>query len=241
MNSKPKYSRKSAALPVAFLLAVPFTAHSAAVSVNGTCVTASSCSSPTTISYGQTVSGTIPYTLTLADGDQYGISVVYAASYGASGSLLTVDPTVSYVGSSPTVAADVISVNFYQSIFDNSPGTFDGTYTETVPLVVPANVEAYGQLFVDGQGLPLLGPYTNGSYDPTASQALTGLDGDTLAYQYNFTFQFSAGVSSGTTTSSPSTLTPEPTQTIPAALALAGFALIYRRKTWTKIKMNKNQ
>jgi len=99
--------------------------------------------------------------------------------------------------------------------------------------VVPANVEAFGQLFVDGQGLPLLGPYTNGTYNPSASQALTGLDGDTLAFQYNFTYQFSAGVSSGTSTSSPpsSTLTPEPTQTIPAAFALGGFALAaFRRR-----------
>ena len=234
---------KSTALPMAFLLAVPFTAQSAAVSVNGTCVTASSCSSPTTISYGQTISGTVPYTLTLADGDKYGLSVAYSASYGASGSLLTVDPTITYIGAAPTVAADVISVNFYQSIFDDSPGSFDGTYTETIPLVVPANVQAYGQLFVDGQGLPLLGPYTNGTYDPSASQALTGLDGDTLAYQYNFTYDFSAGVSSGTSTSSPpsSSLTPEPTQTIPAAFALAAFALTYRRKTWKTIKISNNQ
>jgi hypothetical protein len=169
--------------------------------------------------------------LTLVDGDKYGISVAYSASYGAAGSQLMVDPTVTYIGSSPTVATDVISVNFYQSIFDNSPGTFDGTYTETIPLVVPANVEAFGQLFVDGQGLPLLGPFTNGAYDPSASQALTGLDGDTLAFQYNFTYQFSAGVTNGTSTSSPTTLLPEPTQTIPAAFALCGFAVAaFRRR-----------
>ena len=217
---------------LAFVFAVPFTAQSAAVSVDGTCVSASSCSSPTAISFGQTITGTIPYTLTLVDGDKYGISVTYSAAYGNAGSQIIVDPTVTYIGSAPSVATDVISLNFYQSIFDDTPGTFDGTYSETIPIVVPANVEVFGQLFVDGQGLPLLGPFTNGTFDPNATQALTGLTGDVLAYQYNFTYQFAAGVINGTSTSSPSaTLTPEPAQTIPAAIGLGGFALAaFRRR-----------
>jgi MYXO-CTERM domain-containing protein len=223
---------QAAMLSVAVVVAVPFTAQSAAVSVQGNCVTASSCSSPTTISYDQTITGTVPYSLTFADGDKYGITVAYSATYGAAGSQIVVDPTITYIGSAPSVATDVISLNFYQSIFDNSPGTFDGTYSETIPIVVPANVEVFGQLFVDGQGLPLLGPFTNGTYDPNAMQALTGLNGNTLAYEYNFTYQFSAGVLNGTSTSSPSAmLTPEPAQTIPAALALGGFALAaFRRR-----------
>ncbi len=233
MNPAPALSSlKAAILSLAIVFAVPFTAQSAAVSINGACVTASSCSSPTTISTGQTIAGTIPYTLTFVNGDQYGISVAYSASYGAAGSQIVVDPTVTYIGSGPSIATDVISLNFYQSIFDDSPGTFDGTYTENIPLVVPANVEAFGQLFVDGLGLPLFGPYTNGTYDPSASQALTGLTGDVLAYEYNFTYQFDAGVLNGTSTSSPSaTLTPEPAQTIPAAFALGGFAMaVFRRR-----------
>jgi hypothetical protein len=166
------------------------------------------------------------------DGDKYGISVAYSASYGDAGSQIIVDPTVTYIGSAPSVATDVISLNFYQSIFDNSPGTFDGTYSETIPIVVPANVEVFGQLFVDGQGLPLLGPFTNGTYDPNATQALTGLTGNVLAYEYNFTYQFDAGVLSGTSTSSPSIIgTPEPSQTIPSAFALGGFAIAaFRRR-----------
>ncbi len=216
---------------LALVFAVSFSAQPAAVSVDGTCVSASSCSSPTTISYGQTIAGTIPYTLTLVNGDKYGISVAYSAAYGAAGSQIIVDPTVTYIGSAPSVATDVISLNFYQSIFDNSPGTFDGTYSETIPIVAPANVEVFGQLFVDGQGLPLLGPFTNGTYDPNATQALTGLTGDVLAYEYNFTYQFNAGVLNGTSTSSPSaTLTPEPAQNVPAAFALGGFALAALRR-----------
>jgi MYXO-CTERM domain-containing protein len=216
------------------VLALPLLGLSAAIQINTTCYGPGSCSNPAnltdSVTYGNTIAGSQTNNITIGT-DTYKVTNVYSTSYGDSGSSITVVPTVTYTGSSPAATADTITINFLQDIYDNSDGSFDGTYGETIPFVVPTGATDSGELFVDGQGLGLVGPYGPGTYSVSKSSPLTGLDGDYLAFDYQFTFSFAAGIPTGTTTSSPSAV-PEPAQTIPAGLGLLGLTLAaFRRRT----------
>ena len=87
--------------------------------LNGTTVNFNGSNGPT--SFNQVV--------TLPSGDVFDVSGSYSASYNSSGTNISFNPTVTYVGSSPSVANDVISVGLVQSFFDNRPGT----WTEPTP------------------------------------------------------------------------------------------------------------
>jgi hypothetical protein len=99
------------------------------------------------------------------------------------------------------------------------------------------------ELFFDGQGLGLVGPFGPGSHYGQNSVNLTGLSnpqdptGNTLLADYQFTYDFQAGTAPGASASSPSPV-PEPAQTLPVGLALAGIAcyclLARRRSSYTK-------
>ena len=213
-------------------LALPLLGVSAAVQINSTCVGPGSCSIPAnltdSVQFNAPVSGSTSNNITIGT-DTYSVSTTFNTSYDANGSALSFIPTVTYTGSVPATSNDTITINFFQDIYDNSPGTFDGAYTETIPLSIPVDTTVTGQLFVDGQGLPLVGPYGPGYYSVQNTENLTGLTGDYLAYDYQFVFNFAAGLPPGSTASAPSSV-PEPAQTIPAALGLIGLGLVARRQ-----------
>jgi hypothetical protein len=213
-------------LPALFIaLLLPTLAHAAALSINGTCALGN-CSNVAAISNGQTSAGNILYNLTLTNGDTYQVTGNYLSTYSSvSGSTILVNPTVLYTGATPSAATDVITLDFFQNYLDNSPGTFDGVYEEYVPLTLAPDTTATAQLFYDGQGIGLIGPLTPGYSATSLSATLSGLTGDTLSADYNFTFTFLPGTLPGSLITS----TPEPIQTLPAALALISLALLSRR------------
>jgi hypothetical protein len=149
------------------------------------------------------------------------------ASYGSGGTFLSVAPTVTYTGSSPSTSNDVITVDFFQNFYDTSSGSWNGTYTEHIPLSLTSNAAAgssvEGELFVGGDGLgaaPPAGPGSNTFYQN--SMNLTNLGtGSTLLYEYEFTFDFDTGTTSGATAAS----VPEPSQLLSLGVALSALVI----------------
>ncbi len=215
------------------LLSVTSVALAGDISIDGTCVDGT-CPPPTGTSDAIQLGGSISPTagsdnLVFGDTDTYSVSWTYSASF-TSGTAISVDPIVTYTGSSPSVGNDVVTFDLYQSYYDSGPGTWDGLYTETIPLNMSGNVGAgstvSGELFYytdedpTPQGLGLAGPFGPGSNTGTSSATLTGLDGDNLVAEFEFTYDFEAGTIPGAGASS----TPEPAQALPLGLALLGIA-----------------
>lgn len=207
----------------AFLLLLPFVASAGDIQINGTCVLGT-CPPPSgtsdALQFNQSIGLTTgSYSLTLGT-DQYSITWSYSASYTAAGTELSIDPVATYIGASPSVGNDTIDFNFFQNYYDNSPGSWDGAYTETVPLDLSGNVGAgstvSGQLFYDGQSLPLVGPFGPGSHFGQYTETLSGLTDPTLAAEYEFIFDFQAGTETGASASS----VPEPYEVLPLGLTL---------------------
>jgi hypothetical protein len=217
---------------LAFLLSLPFAAFAADIQINGVCVVGT-CPPPSgtsdAIQFGQSIASVGSYPLTFADTDTYLITWSYSASYDASGTEIVINPAATYTGASPSLGNDVITFNFFQNIYDDSPGSWDGLYTETVPLALYGNVGAgstvSGELFWDGQGLGLVGPFGVGYHSGQNSATLTGLDDPTLAAEYEFTYDFQAGTQPGGGGDSP---VPEPYEALPLGLALSG-CVVWRR------------
>jgi hypothetical protein len=206
-------------------LLAPFTAKPATITVNAVCEV--NCSAPDSLTNGTSVSGPFDFTFAFADGDNYEISGNYAASYStADGSAIGVDPSVAYLGAEPTAGADTIDFTLFQSYFDTSCCSWAGTYSESVPLSLSAlagpGSTVAGELFYDGQGVGLAGPYGPGNYLVNESASLDFGASDSnpeLTADFSFAFQFAAGTLPGAISSSIPP-TPEPALSIPCGLGL---------------------
>jgi hypothetical protein len=225
---------------VACLLLSPFAAFAADIEINGTCIQGT-CPPPAgtsdALQFGQSNaspgSTPSPYSL-MVNGDTYSISWTYSDSF-TSGTEIVINPVATFV-SGPSTTTDTITFDFFQNYYTNiSNPTWDGTYTETVPLDIEGPVAsgstASGELFYDGQGLGLVGPVGPGFHYKQNMVALTGLDLSTLSAEYEFTYTFAPGTTGGSI-SSPSI--PEPAETLPLALlglGSCGFALRRRAKS----------
>lgn len=216
---------------VAFLLLLPSVVLAGDIQIDGVCVLGT-CPPPTgtsdALQLGQSI-GPTPGSSSVAFGaDPYSVAWTFAAAYTALGTSLSVDPVVTYTGASPSTTNDVITFNFFQNYYDASAGTWNGAYTETIPLNILGNVgagsTASAELFYDGQGLGLVGPFGPGYHYGQNTVSLTGLTASTLSAEYEFTFDFQPGTLTGASESSP---VPEPYQALPLGLALAG--LVCRR------------
>jgi hypothetical protein len=212
-------------------LCSPFAAKSGSINVNGTCETGCSFTAP--LSNGESTSGTFDFDYTFLDGDVYNFAGNFSATYSTlDGSTISVDPTVTYEGSSPSAGTDNIDFNLTQDYFDPSCCTWAGTYYETIPLFLastagPGSTIA-GQVLYDGDSVGLVGPFGPGSYSISESANLDfgALDTDpTLLADFEFEDKFGAGTLPGTIASSTSP-TPEPVMVLPCGLALI---LIYYR------------
>lgn len=218
-------------------------AQAAAIELNGACEVGSCATvQADAISYGQSVA-TTPFNFNYTFGgttDTYDVSGTYAASYGANGSVFVADVAAMYVGNSTNTKSkgDMFTIDVLQSIFDNGPGSFDGLYTETVPVTigisVGPNTLVSADLFYNGQGVGLVGPFIGtGTYYGQAQSNLTGLTGNYLNADFQFSYVFTAGATAGAGAAVVvSSATPEPAETIPAALACGLFvwAVIVRRR-----------
>jgi hypothetical protein len=209
----------------AVALAIPFIGISATSTVNVTGGTV-------TYAPGTGTTGTFSQAI-FAGSDEYFLSATYTLGASASGgTYFDFVPTVTYIGASPSATADTINFNLLGSIYDSAASNWDGTYSEHIPFVNSAGVTGTGELFVDGQGVGAVSKGAGSYPATTVSALLTGLSGPTLSEAFDYSFSFAAGSADLTAGSSPfvSSATPEPATIIPAALSLAGFALVAIRR-----------
>jgi hypothetical protein len=170
---------------------------------------------------------TIPVSLT--DGDTFSIVTPYASSFTANGTFISYFPMVTYTGSAALPSGfDAITVNYTQTF--TGAGSFNGTYGETIPLVVGNWMTASGFLTVGSTALPTISLSGPGSYTGTGSDVVTGLPDGSVTEVYSITYDFFAGAAPGASGDSPNTATPEPAQMIPVGLGLIGFGLVALRR-----------
>ena len=233
-------SRFSALSITTLALCFSSLAFPAAITVNSTCEVGN-CSSVDSVSSGQSVGpANFNFNYVFANGDIYNLAGTYSASYGNDGSAIVINFSAIYTGATASVGNDVLTFDILQNYFDNSPGTFDGTYTENVPVTLGTNVGAgsniTAQLFYDGKGVGLVGPFGVGTNYASKSANLTGLTGDYLDADFNFTFDFMAGSQPGSGGTVSST-TPEPAQLLPfgGSLLLAALLLSHQSRKRTQL------
>jgi hypothetical protein len=144
--------------------------------------------------------------------------------------------------------ADTLTINVLQNVYDNSPGTFDGLYTENVPVTISGAIgtgsSVTANLFYDGQGVGQVGPFVGaGNYNGSASAYLplpgrTDLTGDYLYEDFQFIYDFAPGTDPGAGGGTPfaNENTPEPAETLPMALAFGLLICVTLKGTnqWTK-------
>ncbi|HMF79462.1 MAG TPA: PEP-CTERM sorting domain-containing protein [Bryobacteraceae bacterium] len=192
-----------------------------------------------TVGFGGSNGPTNFNTTATVNGDTYAIFGTYSASYNAGGTFISINPTVAYTGVAPTAQLDTITLSYTQPYFDNSPGSWDGVYSQNIPFnisgVAPGSTFS-GQLSYDGQGLGLITATGNGSFNGSNSANLTGLNGDTLTAVFDFTFNFGAGATPGALANSPAGVVPEPSEMLPVGLGLAGFLFVVARRRRDSLK-----
>ncbi len=216
-------------------LLTPLAMEAGAISINSTCYVGN-CANVDSVGNGQSTSGSFDINYTFSDSDEYTISGTYGASYSSTGgSTISIDPTVTYIGSGPTLGTDTIVLDFYQNYYDPSCCTWAGTYTESVPLTANgdfgAGSEMQGELFYDGVGVGEVGPYAApGTYFVTESNNLDfgALDSSaTLSADYNFQYTFGAGTDPGAGQTS---ATPEPAPFVLCGSALVLGSIVFMRR-----------
>jgi hypothetical protein len=197
------------------------------------------------IGYGQTA-GPDAFSLGnyMIGSDAYDINI---SSYGAtylSGTYIFINFSATYIGVNPSTSADTIEIDELQDFYSNIPGTWDSppNYTEDVPVLVGSGTTFAANLCYNGGSSTVcvgqVGPVGAGTYDLSLSSSLIGLGGgDYLSADFGFILNFPAGTASGTTIDAPASLVPEPAETIPVALALAGFvSVMLLRSDETSVK-----
>ncbi len=183
-----------------------------------------------TIPYGSSTSGDPATTVTLADGDMYSLSPLYSTTTSG-GTHVDFKPTATYESSTPLTAGfDAITMTYTQTITAASNLSFDGTYTETVPLFAGDHETASGHLTVGTTDFPTIALSGPGSFTGTASEDIENLPSGSVTETWTFLFQFFNGAVKGESASSPTSTVPEPAQIIPAGLSLVGFALVALRR-----------
>ena len=221
------FTLKRYSLKLSLLFAAPLLAFPAAVQVNGTCAYGS-CSNVDVLNEGQSVNGSFSYLYTFGNGDQYQISSPFSASNSSTdGTNISFNPAVTYLGNSSQAnapsQADVLVIDLLQKY--NWAGSTTGYYDEDTtasmsgPVGPGSTYEA--QLFFNGNGLGLMGPYGPGTHTGTGEVYLSNLS-NPLSADFQFTYRFGAGSAPGAGIATvPSTAAvPEPSSW---ACVLGGF------------------
>jgi hypothetical protein len=155
-------------------------------------------------------------------------------------------PTVTLLSAS-AAGADSITLDMLQDFTSGGDSTsWAGSYHENLPFLLSgAGTTAEGQVLYSTnldttpQSVGLLGPISgSGIHDLVGSKTLSPLDGHLLVGDFQFTFTFPEGAPEGTHSSSP---VPEPAQTIPVAIGLAGLLIFNLCKIPFKRNSHSNQ
>ncbi|MBV8897067.1 MAG: hypothetical protein JO051_11190 [Acidobacteriaceae bacterium] len=207
-------------------LIVPVTIHAAAIQVNTTCKVGD-CSSAglqsSALGFGQSIPLTNFSFNYVVGADTYNVSGSYSASFTSSGTSIFATADATYTGTSPSTSSDTLSGNVLQDYYFLNAGSWDGTYSEHIPVSVDPGATFTGDLCYDTTHcLGTIGPLGAGLYDERQTASLTGLTGDYLDASFNFTFMFPQGAAPGTGINVLASV-PEPAQTVPVALALFGL------------------
>jgi hypothetical protein len=187
-----------ASLSLSFLsvLLAPALAQSAAISANGTCVFGN-CSSPGTLSSTDTVSGTQNFTYTFGNGDTYNVTTTYSADDTIN---MNFSVNGAYVGNNgnskaPSAGNDTLKIDFLQNFAYTGSSSADATASAT--LMEEGNAPgsySEAQLFFDGQGVGLMGPYYGQGTESVSSGPTTISNlGNPIDGDFNFTLFFAAG------------------------------------------------
>jgi hypothetical protein len=224
------------------ILLLPAFATAAAISVNGTCELGD-CSTAglqsSAIGFGQSVPLTNFNFNYIVGADTYNLSGSYSASFGSGGTHIFGTVNATYTGTAPSAASDTLSFDLLQDYHFLNAGNWNGTYSENVPVSVGPGTTFTGDLCYDGTHcVGTIGPLSAGLYDKSQSASLTGLTGDYLAADFNFTFNFPQGIAPGAGIDVLASV-PEPVQTVPVALALVGFSCAILRR-FASLRREKN-
>jgi len=221
-----KLRTRNVSLFVLSSLIVPLTIHAAAIQVNTTCEMGD-CSSAglqsSALGFGQSVPlSNFNFTYVVGP-DTYNVSGSYSASFSSSGTSIFATADAVYTGTSPSATTDTFSINVLQDYHFLNAGSWDGTYTEHIPVSVGPGATFSGDLCYDTTHcVGTIGPLSAGLYDEHQTASLTGLTGDYLDASFNFIFTFPQGAAPGTSIDVLASV-PEPAQTVPVALALVGL------------------
>ena len=219
-------SRFAVKLALAALI-IPLAGFSAAIQANGTCEVGN-CASPDSVGIGQVSAGSFNFNITVGT-DLYNVKGVYANAYPPQ--ILGFFPTVTYIGATPSTAADSISLIMFQNFYDVETSPWDGKYCESFPAVVAAGGSATDTTSFDGNSVATLtaGPGTS-TQSACKNIAFTTAQNasDYMDAQIALTFNFAKGTSPNALIASPS---PEPAQTIPAVIGLASLLFLKLRKS----------
>jgi hypothetical protein len=201
------------------------------------------------LALGGSTTGPYSFNVTASDGDIYNVAGTFNNTFNGT-TFLGFFPTVTYEGNTihggvPAIAQDTVTLDMLQDFtYPGNNISWAGKYTETLPLVLtPGGSQASGQVLystVTGSGTTVdaggtvgeLGPaFGSGMYTLKGMNNISPLDGNYLAADFQFTFQFAGGTATpvGSYISSPGAV-PEPAQTIPAAMGLVGLLLFKVRK-----------
>lgn len=215
-------------------LIVPATLHAADIQITGNTADCAvgNCGSDlqtTALTAGQTVATTpFSFLYTASSGDQFQISGNYSAGFTAPYGPLSLftNMSVVYNGGGPDTG-DTFTVNLLQDFNGGGPGDWSSPpdYTETVPATVGNyNTLSFNDCFDSNTAcVGQIGPLSPGTYDESVTKALSGLTGQYLAEDFEFTFTFAAGAPIGAGSGVLASTVPEPAQTIPVALGLFGL------------------
>jgi hypothetical protein len=225
----------NSSLLVALALAAPGLVLPAALSLNGTCEL-NTCSPVDTLNVGQSTSGAVNFVYTFANGDRYQVSGDYSTGNDAvNGTSISFNPAVFYLGTAASSTApsqaDTLTLDFLQNY--NFPGSLDGYYFESTTSSVSGPIASdstyTAQLFYDGQGLGVMGPYGPGINTGFNQQNLTGLTNPLMA-DFNFVYSFGAGSDPGSGIASISAV-PEPASLL---LLLTGGVVVASRTLFVR-------
>jgi hypothetical protein len=182
---------------VALSFAAPSLCQAGIVNANGTCEVGD-CHGSNVLSYGSTT-GQQPFSFfyRFPNTDTFNVTGLYSASSSSSGTQIEFNVRAYYLGNSTHTASanDTLVIDLLQSY--DFPFDLNGTYSYSnsfhVGKFVSPNSTAQTDLYYEGRGVGVIGPFTGpGNFSGSASADIGGLT-HPLSADYRYTFFIAAG------------------------------------------------